>query len=179
MADQDLSLGVLQIFNSDIDELNNIFARIQALIDNLTRITLSIVSDIPANQVTHVIGGTPAETGGFISLYSPNHPTFADFIQYRAIQHIFLSHDALMDYITMAAGLTIMHGSAVIGGPLLSPPDTTNLALEVIGKFLLVPVLTTAERDALAPYNGVFFYNSTLNKYQGREAGVYKTFTTT
>jgi hypothetical protein len=149
MAEQDLSLGVLQIFNNDIGELNNIFARIQALIDDLTRITLSIVSDIPVNQVTHFIGGTPAETGASISLYSPDHPTLFYSAEYRAIQHTFRSADNLTTFLT-------------------------------IDNFLRVPVMTTVERDALTPpSDGVFFYNSTLGKYQGREGGAYKTFTTT
>lgn len=179
MSEQNVSLGVLQIFSHDIAEMNNVLERVQTLIDNLSRVTLSIANDITLNEVTHIIGGTPAEVGGLISLYSPNHPTLADDIHYRAIEHTFLSHDALTTYVTITPGLTAVHDSMLIGGPPESSTNQFSLALEVIGKFLRVPVLTTAERDALTPYDGVVFYNSTLGKYQGREAGAYKTFTTT
>lgn len=46
------------------------------------------------------------------------------------------------------------------------------------GKVLSVGVLTTTQRDALTPVNGMFLYNSTLDKFQGREGGAWVTFTT-
>lgn len=44
---------------------------------------------------------------------------------------------------------------------------------------ILIPKLTTAQRDQLKNIDdGQTIYNTTLNKFQGREAGAWKTFTT-
>lgn len=53
----------------------------------------------------------------------------------------------------------------------LNVNSTTNL--------LRVPVLTTAQRDALTPANGMFFYNSTDDEFQGYQDGAFVVFTTT
>lgn len=39
--------------------------------------------------------------------------------------------------------------------------------------FMAVPILTTAQRDALIPTNGMLIYNKTLNKFQGFENGAW------
>ena len=42
---------------------------------------------------------------------------------------------------------------------------------------IFVPMLTTAQRDALQNVsNGQMIYNTTLNKFQGREAGAWVNF---
>ena len=45
-------------------------------------------------------------------------------------------------------------------------------ALEV-GSYLIVPKLTTTQRDALSATNGLIIYNTTLNKFQGYESGAW------
>lgn len=41
---------------------------------------------------------------------------------------------------------------------------------------LLIPRMTTAQKLALTPVNGMIVYDSTLNKFQGYEAGVWTSF---
>lgn len=44
---------------------------------------------------------------------------------------------------------------------------------------IFIPALTTDQRDALQDVqNGQMIYNTTLGKFQGYEAGTWKTFTT-
>jgi|TARA_Y100000310_G_scaffold31852_1_gene30205 hypothetical protein len=42
-----------------------------------------------------------------------------------------------------------------------------------VGETICVASLTTAERDALTAVNGMIVYNSTDNKFQGYENGVW------
>lgn len=53
-----------------------------------------------------------------------------------------------------------------------------SAALDIGGNdgALLIPRLTTAERDALTAVNGMIVYNSTLGKFQGYEAGAWTSF---
>lgn len=57
-------------------------------------------------------------------------------------------------------------------GDFVGTSDTQTLS----NKTLSVPVidsLTTTERDALTPTNGMLIYNETTNKFQGRAGGVW------
>ena len=50
--------------------------------------------------------------------------------------------------------------------------DVLNGYLTPFG--LLAPQITTAQRDSIqSPVNGQIIYNTTLNKFQGREAGAW------
>jgi len=40
-----------------------------------------------------------------------------------------------------------------------------------VGSSLTVPSLTTTARDAMTAVNGMLIYNSSLNRFQGRENG--------
>lgn len=51
--------------------------------------------------------------------------------------------------------------------------NDASLDLAQIDGALLLNRLTTAQRDALAPLNGMLLYNSTLNKFQGYENGTW------
>jgi hypothetical protein len=42
-----------------------------------------------------------------------------------------------------------------------------------VGQYLLLPLLTTSQRDNLTPSNGMLIYNTTLNKFQGYENGAW------
>jgi hypothetical protein len=52
---------------------------------------------------------------------------------------------------------------------------TTSAALEINGTngAVLLPRLTTAQRDALTPTDGMQIYNTTTNKFQGRAGGAW------
>lgn len=47
------------------------------------------------------------------------------------------------------------------------------------GHYLRVPSLTTAERDALTPQNGMFIYNTTQNRSEQYENGAWVAVTQT
>lgn len=70
----------------------------------------------------------------------------------------------------------------VSGTATLNSTRLTNVAINVTGggtwvdNDLSIPILTTTERDALAATNGMRIYNSTLDKFQGREAGAWVSF---
>lgn len=43
---------------------------------------------------------------------------------------------------------------------------------------LFVPAVTTTQRDAIRnPVNGQMIFNTTMQQFQGREGGVWRTFT--
>jgi hypothetical protein len=58
-------------------------------------------------------------------------------------------------------------------------PSNISVGLEVLSttKALLPSRLTTTQRDALTPLNGMVIYNSTFDKFQGYEAGVWRFLT--
>lgn len=50
---------------------------------------------------------------------------------------------------------------------------TTNYVFNTTGGALIVPRMTTAQKTALTGINGMVVYDSTLNKFQGYEAGAW------
>lgn len=54
--------------------------------------------------------------------------------------------------------------------------NNSSTALEIAGtRALLIPRLTTAQRGALTPTNGMMIYNSTTNQFQVYENGAWRT----
>lgn len=54
-----------------------------------------------------------------------------------------------------------------------TPATSAQLEIASTTGALLLPRLTTAERDALTAINGMIIYNSTLNQIQGRVNGAW------
>lgn len=50
---------------------------------------------------------------------------------------------------------------------------SAGIQIDDVTKALLLSRLTTTERDALTPTNGMLIYNTTLGKFQGYEAGAW------
>lgn len=72
---------------------------------------------------------------------------------------------------------SIVLGSGARVGIGTSSPDTSSiLDLTSTTGALLVPRMTTAQKNALTPTNGMIVYDSTLGKFQGREAGAWVSF---
>jgi len=63
------------------------------------------------------------------------------------------------------------NGNVLVG----TTTDVTSAKLQIGGTTgaLLLSRLTTTQRDALTPTNGMVLYNSTLGKFQGYEAGAW------
>ncbi len=71
----------------------------------------------------------------------------------------------------VAGGPNIILGNIVVG----KTTATASAALDLdstVGS-LLIPRMSTTQRDALTPLNGMQIYNSTLNKFQGYENGAW------
>jgi len=51
--------------------------------------------------------------------------------------------------------------------------ETRQKLAALAGPTLLAPRMTTAQRDALDAQNGMIIYNTTLDKFQGYEAGAW------
>lgn len=51
--------------------------------------------------------------------------------------------------------------------------DGALVELLEMGSYLIVPLLTTTERNALTASNGMIIYNTTDNKFQGYENGAW------
>ena len=63
--------------------------------------------------------------------------------------------------------ITIASNKLGIGG---TPVTSAKVDIQGTDGALLLPRLTTAQRDALTnPTNGMVIYNATLNKFQGYE----------
>lgn len=76
---------------------------------------------------------------------------------------------ALKFYFTTQAG-----GGAQMGIGTSSPDASAALDVTSTTGGLLAPRMTTTQRDAISsPANGLIIYNTTLAKFQGREAGAW------
>jgi hypothetical protein len=71
--------------------------------------------------------------------------------------------------------LQVAGGGVVVGGPPSSYPQNASVALEFkdTDKAPRLAPMTSAQRDALAPVDGMFIYNSTTGKFQARAAGAW------
>lgn len=68
-----------------------------------------------------------------------------------------------------------LQGAMTIGAD-AAPATSALLDLSSTVGALLVPRMTTTQRDALTATNGMVVYNSTLGKFQGYEAGAWTSF---
>jgi hypothetical protein len=63
--------------------------------------------------------------------------------------------------------------SGSVGIGTAAPNASAILDLTSTTRALLIPRMTTTQRDALTAVNGMLIYNSTLNKFQGYEGGAW------
>lgn len=75
------------------------------------------------------------------------------------------------------AGLTVSDSSGNFFGTALEMDGLTNRTSIVggftVSKYFKPGVLTTTERNAITPENGMIVYNSTVNKFQGYQNGAW------
>ena len=67
----------------------------------------------------------------------------------------------------------VLGASARVGIGTSSPATSAILDLTSTTGALLIPRMTTAQKNALTAVNGMLVYDSTLGKFQGYEAGVW------
>ena len=70
----------------------------------------------------------------------------------------------MVDTVNGHLNAALTYGEVGMYGVLTADTVTFNASV-------VVPVLTTAERDALTATNGMIVYNSTTNRFQGYEGG--------
>lgn len=70
---------------------------------------------------------------------------------------------------TISAGIAVGFGTA-------APNSNSILDLTSTKGALLVPRMTTTQKNALTAVNGMIVYDSTLNKFQGYENGAWASF---
>ncbi len=56
----------------------------------------------------------------------------------------------------------------------VSPSDSAALQIDSTVGAVLIPRMTSTQRDALTPVNGMILYNSTTDKFQGYQAGSWQ-----
>jgi len=64
-------------------------------------------------------------------------------------------------------------GGGISIGTINAPSISTLIDMSSTTRAPLFPRMTTTQRDALTPLNGMIIYNTTLNKFQGYEANVW------
>ena len=73
-----------------------------------------------------------------------------------------------------AAKQLLATGSGVtIGAGATSPQASASLELQATDRALLLNRLTTTQRDALTPVDGMAVYNTTTSTFQGRASGAW------
>lgn len=82
---------------------------------------------------------------------------------------------------SMQARFRLDSSGRLVIGPNLSAHtnaiDCASLEIQSTTGFLVVPRMSTAQRDAVpSPQNGAILYNTTLNKFQGRAAAAWIDF---
>ena len=75
---------------------------------------------------------------------------------------------------TPPASGALIEGAVGIGTS--SPATSALLDLTSTSKAILLPRLTTTQRDALTPVDGMVIYNTTLSLFQFREDGAWRSF---
>lgn len=71
----------------------------------------------------------------------------------------------------------LMHAGAGVYGAAANPTNTSvGLEVQSTTLALLVSRLTTTQKNALTPLNGMIVYDTTLGKFQGYEAGAWTNF---
>jgi hypothetical protein len=121
-------------------------------------------------------GGTVENAVGCRSVFIPNGVTQVD----RSIGYLYdapfgaISSDAWGIYVN-ADVENWFKQSVKIGGDSGSSDQVTNntIALEVEGGAVLLPRLTTTERDALSAVDWMIVYNTTINTFQARASGTW------
>lgn len=76
-------------------------------------------------------------------------------------------------YMAPATAHNYMAGDLVIGTADLPTNSSVGLELVSTTKAMLVSRMTTTEKNALTAVNGMIVYDTTLNKFQGYEAGAW------
>ena len=73
-----------------------------------------------------------------------------------------------------------VNNALIIGGDLAAKEASAKLELLSITQGFLPPRMTDTERDAIAsPASGLMIFNITTGKFNGREPGAWRAFTTT
>jgi hypothetical protein len=122
---------------------------------------------------------TESQSANHISLVTPDHATrgivFADELSGGAIFYASAVEDGL-DFRTNGGILRMVIDSlGRVGIGTQTPAASAKLDISSTTGALLVPRMTTAQRDALAALNGMVIYNSTTNQFNFRENGAWVT----
>jgi hypothetical protein len=64
-------------------------------------------------------------------------------------------------------------GTMAVGSVTVSPSTSAALEVKSTTGAILVPRMTTTQKNALTPTNGMILYDTTLNKFQGYESGAW------
>ena len=67
-------------------------------------------------------------------------------------------------------------GRFIVGGSTVASGSSAGIELQSTTTALLLSRMTTTQRDAMTPINGMVIYNTTTNKFQGYQAGAWVDF---